>query len=179
MQLDFFKNQEINSLLSYILLPKWILWFLSFAAKMCYLKVNYLLKFCGDMNLTVWISFLTNLWLEDKSSFFSFSTFVICIIYMPLDPFINYLCLLRSDIFGLLTLNCFLRLSSQERNLEQSRKGFFLQVSIMAHLWPNWVDQSLYYKWTKVMDLQYNPASSMNLWKTYLPYVVILNTGNR
>lgn len=29
------------------------------------------------------------------------------------------------------------------------------------------------------MDLQYNPASSMNLWKNYLPYVVILNTGNR
>lgn len=26
---------------------------------------------------------------------------------MPLDPFINYLFLMRSDIFGLLTLNYF------------------------------------------------------------------------
>lgn len=53
---------------------------------------------------------------------------------MPLDPFINYLCLLRSDIFGLLTLNCFLRLSSQERNLEQSRKGFFYKF-LLWHIY--------------------------------------------
>lgn len=35
---------------------------------------------------------------------------------MPLDPFINYLFLLRSDIFGLLTLNYFseLEITKQE-----------------------------------------------------------------
>lgn len=97
MQLNFLINQKIGSLLFLYFLPKWILWFLSFAAKIYYLKVNYLLKFCGDMNPAVWISFLTNLWLENKSSFFSFSAFVICVLYMPLGPFINYLCLLRSD----------------------------------------------------------------------------------
>lgn len=131
MQWSFYKSENHFPFVFFSKMDPLIFFFFFFvflllsAAKIYYLKVNHLLNFCGDMNPAVWISFLTNLWLENKSSFFSFSTFVICVLYMPLDPFINYSCLLRSDIFGLLTLNRFLSLSSQDRNLKQDRKAFF------------------------------------------------------
>lgn len=50
MRLDFLWMRKSVPFYSYILLPKWILRFLSFAAKIYYLKVNYLLKVYGDMN---------------------------------------------------------------------------------------------------------------------------------
>lgn len=86
----FYKSENQVPSITF-LLPKWILRCLSFAAKLYYLKVNYLLKFCGGMRSSCYrISFWTNLWLENKSSFFSFLPFIICVLYIPLDSFINY-----------------------------------------------------------------------------------------
>lgn len=50
-----------------------------------------------------WVSFLINVWLENKSSFFSFSTFMLVPYVYTFGPFYK---LFRSDIFGLLILNC-------------------------------------------------------------------------
>lgn len=118
---------------SYILLPKWILWFLSFAAKIHYLKVNYLLMFCGDMNPALNISSLTNLWLENKSSFFSFSTFVICVLYMPLDPFINYLCF-WGVIFSVYWHWIAFEVCHHRVRIQSKVEKDFYQASITAHL---------------------------------------------
>lgn len=72
VQLDLIIISQKNQSLLLYFLPKWILWFLSFAAKIYFLKVNYLWKFCGDTNPAVGASFLTDLWLEISLHFSPF-----------------------------------------------------------------------------------------------------------
>lgn len=62
---------------------------------------------------------------RNKSSFFSFSTFVIVpYIYTPLDPFMNYWGVIFS-VYWYWTIN----FSSQETNVKQSSKGLIVFTS--------------------------------------------------
>lgn len=49
---------------------------------------------------------------------------------MPFDPFINYLFLLRSDIFGLLTLNYFSELEITKQEIGSEGRRGLLQALV-------------------------------------------------
>lgn len=82
--------------------------------------------------------FLTNPWLENKSSFFSFSTCIICVLYMPLDPSIKLFMSIEEWWFWFIDIVfwvCHYKVGSNPK--QDFKKGFFffLQTSVIAHLY--------------------------------------------
>lgn len=81
--------------------------------------------------------FLTNPWLENKSSFFSFSTCIICVLYMPLDPSIKLFMSIEEWWFWFIDIVfwvCHYKVAIQSKILKKDF-FFFLQTSVTAHLY--------------------------------------------
>lgn len=80
--------------------------------------------------------FLTNPWLENKSSFFSFSTCINCVLYMPLDPSIKLFMFIEEWRFWFIDIVfwvCHYKVAIQNKILKKD--FFFFRKLIMAHLY--------------------------------------------